>query len=138
MIPTRKVRPPKQLDFEKLLEPYRQGGPNIERKKRRTMGTITDYLLHKKKYPKEVVGASLLAVFLELQDGKEFKGDGTYGSPGRELITYLRHMCDSLNRRRLEDEASIWVKELFKVFQKAQERTLRAKFNKWMHTGHWR
>jgi len=127
-----------QLDFEELLEPYREGGRSAEHPTRRTIGTITDYLLHKKKYPKEVVGAALLAVFLELKAGKVFEGDGTYGSPGRQFVTYIRHTCDTLNRRRLEDEATIWVQEMFKVFQESQKRTFRVKLDNWLHTGHWR
>ncbi len=90
-----------QFDFEKLLDPYREGGTEKE-PVRRTMGTIIDYLLNKKKYPQEVVGAGILAVFMQLKNGKVFPGDGTYGSRGRELVTAIRIACDRLARKKLQ------------------------------------
>lgn len=91
------------FDFEKLLDPYREGGTQNQ-PVRRTMGTIIDFLVNKKKYPVDVVGAAILIVFTELFNGKQFSGDGTFGSMGRELVTYIRMTCDKLLQKKKQDE----------------------------------
>ena len=110
----------KRLNFDTLLEPYREGG-TPEHPVRRTVGSIVDYLLNKRKYPKEVVGASLLAVFLELKAGRSFPGDGTYGSPGRDLVTYIRHNCDRINQERLTTEATAFADSLLSALDKLRK-----------------
>lgn len=85
----------KEFSFETLLDPYREGGTQDE-PVRRTMGTIVDYFLNKKKYPVDILGAAILLVFSDLYNGRTFDGDGSYGSKGRELITAIRVKCDSL------------------------------------------
>ena len=96
------------FDFELLLEPYREGGTEYS-PIRRTMGTIVDYLLHKKKYPRDVVSTAIFKTFLELQNGLEFKGDGSYGSAGHELIYYIRTQCDALSYKQITDNDNEWV-----------------------------
>ena len=89
------------MDFNKLLIPYNKGGTerdNVER----TMGTIINYFLNKKCYPIDVVGASIFMIFMFLDAGGKFRGDGSYGSPGRELITSIRIKCDELLAIKLE------------------------------------
>ena len=92
------------FNFEKLLEPYSEGGQQ-HRPVKRTIGIILDWLINKKKYPIEVVGAAILVVFWELhKTGKSFAGDGTYGSKGRELDLYIRKTCDKLLENKLQDK----------------------------------
>ena len=64
-----------------------------------------DYLINKKKYEPAVVGEALIKVFMFLYAGNSFKGDGTYGSPGRELVTTIRIECDRLTQLALETKA---------------------------------
>jgi len=108
-----------QIDFEVLLEPYREGG-TTQFPVRRTMGTIVDYLLNKKKYPKEIVGSAILGVFLELKEGRRFHGDGSYGAPGRALVTYIRRQCDLLLNIKHENEAKAFADSLLHALREAQ------------------
>lgn len=88
------------MNFDKLLEPYKEGGTEnipIER----TMGTIVDYLLNKKGYPLDTVGAAIFTVFFQMDVGLVFKGDGSYGSKGRELVTAIRMKCDEYAHEKL-------------------------------------
>ena len=90
-----------RFSFDKLLEPYTEGG-TVDKPVVRTIGTIFDFLINKKKYPLDVAGAALLIVFNELFEGKEFAGDGTYGSKGRELVSYIRVKCDDISQNKLK------------------------------------
>lgn len=92
------------MDFKKLLKPYEEGGITSSPVKR-TMGTIVDYLVNKKGYPLDVVGGAIFMVFFWLDAGNEFKGNGKYGSKGKELVTSIRMKCDELLQRRLQGEA---------------------------------
>ena len=92
-----------RFSFDKLLEPYIEGGQQDQPVKR-SIGTIFDYLINKKKYPLDVAGAALLIVFNELFEGKSFEGDGTYGSKGRELVTYIRIKCDEISQNKLKSQ----------------------------------
>lgn len=89
------------LDFNALLEPYKEGGTESDPVER-NIGTITDYLLTRKKYSYDIVGKAIFKVFIELSNGLEFEGDGSYGSKGREMVTYLRKTCDLLNHKELK------------------------------------
>ena len=99
-----------EFDFEKLLDPYRQGGTK-DVYMQRTMGTIVDFLLNKKRYPVEVAGAAILKVFLQLHAGQQFKGDQSYGSPGRELVTHIRQTCDQFNTVLQQRQMYQWMAE---------------------------
>ena len=90
-----------EFSFNYLMGPYAEGGTKTHHVQR-TMGTLIDYLLNKKKYPEPVVGASILKIFLEMYNGRVFKGDGTYGSAGRELVTTVRQTCDQFNNAMQE------------------------------------
>lgn len=90
-----------KFNFDALLEPYSEGG-TPDHPVKRSMGTIFDFLINKKKYPLDVAGAALLIVFNELFTGKVFMGDGSYGSKGRELVTYIRMKCDEIAQNKLK------------------------------------
>ena len=92
------------MNFDELLKPYSEGGFK-ERPVKRTMGTITDYLINKKGYPLDIVGAAIFSIFFWLDAGNEFKGNGKYGSKGKELVTAIRMKCDELLYKRLDGEA---------------------------------
>lgn len=87
------------MDFNELLEPYKEGGRQ-GRYVERTMDTIIDYLVNKKQFPMEIVGGAVFLVFNWIATGGSFKGDGTYGSPGKELVTSIRLKCVGLQRAR--------------------------------------
>lgn len=114
--PAHQIWKEKEIDFDALLEPYREGGTPTQ-PVRRTMGTMLDYLLNKKKYPKEVAGAALLVVFSELKAGLKFEGDGSYGSPGRQLITYVRRTCDEILHKRQKEDFHYFAKDLQKALE---------------------
>ena len=87
----------KEFNFEKLLEPYTEGGTQNDRVKR-TMGTILDWLIFKKKFDPKIVGAALLLTFIDLKNGKVFKGDGSYGSAGNDLVRSILMLCGELSK----------------------------------------
>lgn len=91
------------FNFEKLMDPYREGGSQT-RPVKRTMGILVDWLVNKKKYPIDVAGAAILIVFTEMFKGREFAGDGTYGSKARELDTVIRMTCDKLLQNKLKNK----------------------------------
>ena len=91
------------MNFKKLLQPYTQGG-NKEHPVERNMGTIFDYLINKKGYPINVVGAAVFSVFFWLNTGNSFKGNGTYGSEGKELVTSIKLKCDEFLKYEIERE----------------------------------
>lgn len=94
---------PTAFDINILLKPYREGGTKTN-PIRRTLETMYDWLLHKKKYPLDVAGAGLFIMFHNLRNGKVYKGDGSYGSPGREMVTNLRFICDGILRKKLRNK----------------------------------
>lgn len=114
MMETDPERITNEFDFENLLEPYREGGTE-DQPVRRTMGTIVDYLRNKKGYPVEIIGSGLLVIFLQLYNGRQYKGDGSYGSKGRELVTAIRMECDRLNQNKISQDMYQWMGE--NVFQ---------------------
>ncbi len=92
----------KEFNFEKLLDPYREGGSE-SKPVARTMGTILDWLVHKKKFHPKIVGAALLLTFIELKGGKVFKGDGSYGSAGREFVRSIMFLCSELTKGEMKN-----------------------------------
>ncbi len=93
----------KEFNFDKLLEPYREGGTK-ENPVTRTIGTILDWLIFKKKFPPEIVGAALLLTFIEIKNGKVFKGDDSYGSAGNEMVRSILMLCNELSKGKLKDK----------------------------------
>lgn len=89
------------MNFHRLLRPYQEGGTESNHV-RRDMGTIVNYLVNKKGYPLDVVGGALFKIFMWLDAGNKFEGDGKYGSKGKELVTSIRMQCDHLMREKLE------------------------------------
>ena len=119
------------MNFNRLLMPYEQGG--IEHnKKNRTMGTIIDYLLNKKGYPLDIVGAAIFTVFFWLDTGGEFKGDGSYGSKGKELVTAIRIKCDELLALKTEGIAyQVFIEQFAKDLPYYVVPGWKRKFFKW-------
>lgn len=91
------------FDFDKLLEPYKQGGTR-ENPVERSIGTIFDYLINKKRYPVDVAGAALLIIFNDLHKGKVFEGGNRWGSSGRQLVTAIRMKCDEILQYKLKQQ----------------------------------
>jgi len=89
-----------EWNFEKLIEPYREGGkPDVPVK--RTWGTIIDWLVNKRKFPPEVVGAGIFLVWMKIKRDGHFKGDGSYGSAGEEFAHSIRIMCAQVAQEKL-------------------------------------
>jgi len=89
-----------EFDFEKLMEPYREGGSK-DKPIARTMGMIVDWLVNRKKYSVEVAGGAILLTFMRIMKEGHFKGDGTFGSAGNELDQNIRQAADVLNQKTL-------------------------------------
>ena len=92
-----------ELDFEKLMEPYRDGGTE-NKHIRRTIAMEVDWLVNRKRYPVEVAGGALLLTFMRIMKEGQFKGDGSYGSAGNEFDQNVRQAADILNRKALLSE----------------------------------
>ena len=87
-------------DFEKLIEPYREGGTK-DQPVRRTWGTVIDWLVNKRKFPPDIVGAAIFLVWMKIKRDGPFKGDGTWGSAGNEFVQTLRVVCASLMQEHM-------------------------------------
>ncbi len=130
----------KGLNFDKLIKPYREGGS--ERSKViRTLETISAKLLVAYKFSPEVVGAAVFLVFYKIAyQGLEFKGDGSYGSKGRELFSCIKAQCVAMTQKKaveiitgqieglvscVVDDCPVRRKELVLLSR-------RERFNRWM------
>jgi hypothetical protein len=89
-----------EWDFEKLLEPYREGGTKSD-PVRRTWGTVIDWLVNKRKFPPDIVGAAIFLVWMKIKRDGHFKGDDSYGSAGNEFVQTIRIMCASLMQQQM-------------------------------------
>lgn len=87
-----------KFDIEKLLDPYKHGG-TADAPVKRTLGTIASKLIYAHKFSPAIVGQAVFAAFWEIANADvNFKGDGTYGSQGRELFGFIRDKCTALAR----------------------------------------
>lgn len=93
----------KDYDIETLILPYEEGGTESQ-PVQRSSGTILDWLINKKKFPPDIAGAGLISVLMEMKKGRQFLGDKSYGSKGREFIHYVAMRCDEFNKRHLQSE----------------------------------
>ncbi len=120
------------MDFHRLLIPYNKGGTERDPVER-TMGTITDYFLNKKKYPIDIVGAAIFMVFMWLNAGGKFFGNNSYGSPGRELVTAIRIKCDELVRLKYASVTyQIFIEQYAADLACYLRPTLKHKFIRWL------
>lgn len=100
-----------ELDFNRLLQPYKEGGTK-ESPVIRSLETITNKLITAHKFSPDVVGAALLKVFHKMaNEGLEFKGDGTYGSPGRELFSCIKAQCIDIAAKKAAQEVRNQITE---------------------------
>lgn len=97
------IEKPDDFSFEDLLDPYREGG-TLEQPARRTWGTISLWLIDKLKFSPEIAGAAIFMVCLEMRNGLKFEGDGEYGSPGRDLVHYIRQTAITIRQKRAEEQ----------------------------------
>jgi hypothetical protein len=93
-------------DFEALIEPYKDGG-KPDMKVERTWGTMIDWLMNKRKFPPDVVGASIFLLWMRIkQDGHiphdlDEKGRPIYGSAGRKFAHALAGICAGLMKEKI-------------------------------------
>ena len=81
-----------------------------------------------------MVGASIFAVFNWLDSGGEFKGDGSYGSKGKELVTSIRMYCDDLMRKKLKAATyEAFIQEYAKDLKRYILPTWKRSFLTWWH-----
>lgn len=81
------------INFKKLIEPYQEGGTK-ENPVKRTLETMVNYLIVKLNFSPQIVGAALFKVFYEMATKElKFKGDGAYGSKGKELVSCIKAQC---------------------------------------------
>ena len=92
------------FNIDKLLEPYKKGGTETSPVKR-SLSTIASKLIVGNNLPPEIVGAAIFKVFQKMaHEGLEFKGDGTYGSKGRELFSCIRAQAiDMVEKKSVDD-----------------------------------
>ncbi len=99
-----------KFDIEKLIKPYRKGGTPDD-KVERNLSTIATKLIVGNKLPVEVVGAAIFKVLNEMACGLMFKGDGTYGSRGREMFCCIKAQAIELSKKEATEAV---VAELYK------------------------
>ena len=96
-----------KLSFNNLLRPYRAGGTESH-PKRRTLETISSALVTRYNFTPEEAGAAILKVFyLMAEKGLAFKGDGTYGSEGRELFSCIRAQAQRIKEDQVMQEVKL-------------------------------
>jgi len=102
-----------KYNFNTLLRPYRAGGTE-QNPTRRTLETITGALISRYKFTPHEAGAAMLKVFHEMADnGLEFKGDGTYGSEGRELFSCIRAQATAMKQDEVMKEVELELAQEF-------------------------
>ena len=82
------------LNINELLKPYGESGKAGG--EARSLDSMLNALVNRYKVPPEIAGDAIMRVMFELANGKEFKGDGSYGSKGRALFLYIRALCREL------------------------------------------
>jgi hypothetical protein len=118
-------------DFEELLEPYREGG-SAEKPVRRTWGTLISWLHGKYRFEFETIGAAILLVALELKNGRQFEGDGTYGSPGDQLAKYIHAVCATLKQKQMADQVfTLMGRKLYQQVEGDLLKKMRAMTRPW-------
>jgi len=121
------------MNFAELIKPYEDGGTQSKPVKR-TLEGIIDWLLNKKQYPMEIVGGAVFIVFNWITTGGSFKGDGSYGSKGRELDTAIRIKCDELLRiRQTAATHEVFVAFYARHLRKYIIPTWKRRFLTWWH-----
>lgn len=92
-----------QFNIDGLLKPYKEGG--IESSPiERSISTIASKLIISNRIPSEVVGAAIFKVFHNMAyEGLEFKGDGSYGSKGRELFSCIKAQAIDMIKKESAD-----------------------------------
>ena len=96
-----------EWDFEKLIEPYRHGGPNRANEVRRSWGTIIDWLINRRHFPPEVVGAGIFLTWMQVKrDGHfkpDFNSDGkeVWDSAGNKFVQSIKAMCASVAKQQM-------------------------------------
>jgi len=124
----------KKFNFDKLLEPYKEGGTE-NYPVTRTMGTITSKLMISYKLPPDIVGLAIYKVFYKMaHDGLEFKGNGKYGSKGSELFSCIKAQCLDLTQNKCADTVREKVLELgFCTEKDCRFRTLQMEKQDWKY-----
>jgi hypothetical protein len=120
--------------FRELLEPYRDGGTSADQSVIRTVDSILTYLLKKTEYSQLAITHAIFEVFEWLNEGNQFKGDGTYGSKGRELVNAIHMKCGDICHGKHTGRSYFAEK----YHQKPAKRKFREKLNYWLLHGHWK
>ena len=99
------------FNLDRLLIPYEQGGTQNSPVKR-TIGTIATKLIISNKIPPEIVGAAIFKVFSEMVNNDlTFEGDGSFGSPGRELFCCIKAQAIDLTTK---EKTQTVINEIYK------------------------
>lgn len=94
----------REWDFEQLLEPYRDGGPDKLHKVERSWGTIIDWLINRHKFPADVVGAGIFLVWMHIKANGHFNGDGSWGSAGNQFVHAIKTSCASIMQQQMSQQ----------------------------------
>ena len=96
-----------KYNFNNILRPCRAGGTK-DNPKRRTLETIVGALVVRYNFTPEQAGAAILKVFHAIADkGLVFKGDGTYGSEGREFFSCIRAQAQRIKEQEAMDQVKL-------------------------------
>ena len=92
------------INFDDLIKPYSKGGTE-RNPATRTLGTIASKLIISYRLPVEIVGAAVFKVFYKMAyEGLEFKGNGKYGSKGKELFSCIKAQAVSMVENKAHDD----------------------------------
>ncbi|NIS69991.1 MAG: hypothetical protein GTO12_13925 [Proteobacteria bacterium] len=120
-----------EFNFEKLLDPYREGGTK-DQPMPRTWGTVVRWLLDKHKFDIETVGAAILLICLEMKGGKTFEGDGSYGSMGHQMVHAIRNTCVQIRERNQAQAVfALMGKKIFGQVEELLAEQIRKQLRPW-------
>ena len=138
------------LDFniDGLLKPYLEGGTQRS-PVTRSLRTISNALINMEHFSPEVAGAGIWKVLAKLAAGEvEFKGDGSYGSKGKELYSCIYAQCQDVVERKAVEEVKKQLNDLVgclevscpKRNKKLRPRNRMSRFIRWwlLPRGIWR
>ena len=86
------------LNINEILKPYGESGKAGG--EARSLDSMLNALVNRYNIPSVIAVDAMMIVMFELANGKKFKGDGSYGSKGRELFLYIKALCREMLKEK--------------------------------------
>ena len=87
-------------DFDEIIKPYEVGG-TPDHPVKRTWGLVISWLVDKKRFPLDVIGAAMMLTVEKIKREGDFEDTGKHGSMGDQFDSNLLATCDLIQKQRL-------------------------------------